>query len=201
MNHEHVEQFEVDGLTITIDYDTDAESSREWSNIGEMVCWHRRYNLGDKHEFDSPSDFQEWADSKESDVAIVLPLYLYDHSGITMSCSSFSCPWDSGQVGYIYITKAKIRDKYSVKRISKKLLERVRGYLVNEVETYDMFLTGQVYGYSIEDSEGNNVDSCWGFYGLDHCKEEATSAAKCESDAIAKRESEVAKLLDVGYAL
>ena len=31
-------------------------------------------------------------------VAIVQPLYLYDHGGITMNTTGFSCSWDSGQV-------------------------------------------------------------------------------------------------------
>ena len=33
-----------------------------------------------------------------------------------------------------------------------------------KVETYDQFLTGQVYGYIIE-KYGEIIDSCWGFYG------------------------------------
>jgi hypothetical protein len=40
-----------------------------------------------------------------------LPLWLYDHSGITMSCGAanpFYCPWDSGQVGWIIAEKKKI---------------------------------------------------------------------------------------------
>jgi hypothetical protein len=38
---------------------------------------------------------------------VILPLYLYDHGGITMSIGPFSCPWDSGQVGWIYAPKQK----------------------------------------------------------------------------------------------
>ena len=26
-------------------------------NFGTMVCWHRRYDLGDKHSFSEPKDF------------------------------------------------------------------------------------------------------------------------------------------------
>jgi len=42
---------------------------------------------------------------------IMLPLYLYDHSGITMSTGKFSCPWDSGQVGWIYCTIEKAMEE------------------------------------------------------------------------------------------
>ena len=107
-----------------------------------------------------------------------MPLYLYDHSGLTISTSGFSCPWDSGQVGYIYITDADIRKEYGVKRISKQLRERVTQYLVNEVETYDKFLTGQVYCYTIENPEGEEIDSCWGFfddYDLKYISEQINS--------------------------
>lgn len=38
---------------------------------------------------------------------IILPLYLYDHSGITINTTGFSCPWDSGQVGWIYCNKER----------------------------------------------------------------------------------------------
>ncbi|MCX4363931.1 MAG: hypothetical protein OSJ74_11235 [Clostridia bacterium] len=39
--------------------DEDAENPREWENLGKMVCWHRRYNLGDKHEYEDPQAFRE----------------------------------------------------------------------------------------------------------------------------------------------
>ncbi|GAF98690.1 unnamed protein product, partial [marine sediment metagenome] len=48
---------------------------------------------------------------------------------------------------------------------SKKLRKRIEGYLKGEVETYDNYLTGYVFGYCIKDADGEDVDSCWGFYG------------------------------------
>ena len=38
-----------------------------------------------------------------SDKYITLPLYLMDHSGLAMQTTSFNDPWDSGQVGWIYV--------------------------------------------------------------------------------------------------
>ena len=29
----------------------------DYDNFGKMVCWHGRYDLGDKHDFSEPSDF------------------------------------------------------------------------------------------------------------------------------------------------
>jgi hypothetical protein len=170
------------GRVLEIHYDEDASDPRkEFDNLGTMICFHRRYSLGDDHNYDS-NDFDGWNAieariRKDNDVAVILPLYLYDHSGITMNTTGFHCPWDSGQVGFIFIAKDKVRYEYSVKRISRKLRERVAGYLRSEVETYDQFISGQVYGYVVREAptvdedgdeiEGDEVDSCWGFYGSD----------------------------------
>ena len=39
------------------DHDTDFANPRANDNLGVMVCFHRRYNLGDKHDFKEPEDF------------------------------------------------------------------------------------------------------------------------------------------------
>src|SRR6266704_2227744 len=113
----------VGSLTVRLEQDTDAESPRDWDNLGTMVCWHRNYRLGDEHSYGDPQEFIESDEYRNA--AIVLPLGLYDHSGITMYIGSEPSPfdpggWDSGQVGFIYISREKIRSEYSVKRISKQ---------------------------------------------------------------------------------
>ena len=130
----------------------DFDNPRSWDNLGTMVCFHNRYDLGDKHEYDhrdySGWDEMESAIIKNEDTCVILPLYLYDHSGITMNTTGFSCRWDSGQVGFVFVSKKKVREEYGVKRIDKKLIEKVTELLVNEVKTYDMYLTGE-----LQDSE------------------------------------------------
>ena len=93
---------------------------------------------------------------------VILPLYLYDHSGITMNTTGFSCPWDSGQVGWIYADKRRIEAEYG--KVTPETMEKARQVLEGEVKSYDYFLTGQCYGFQLfrEDVE---VDSCWGFLG------------------------------------
>lgn len=107
-----------------------------------------------------------------------LPLYLYDHSGITMNTTGFSCGWDSGQVGIIVVPKYAVRHLLyggGVNQLTKKEIERWERLLKGEVETYDQYLTGQCYGGVLETraNEGDDwkeEDSCWGFYGYDHEK-------------------------------
>ncbi len=39
-------------------YDTEPLNPREdYDNFGHMMCWHRRYNLGDENRFETPNDF------------------------------------------------------------------------------------------------------------------------------------------------
>lgn len=161
-----METLEYRGHTIKINNDTCLDSPREWDNLGTMYFFHRRYDLGDKHNFNSPEDLQENITGKTH---LILPVYMYDHSGITINTTGFSCRWDSGQLGIIAVSKEKIRKEFSAKIISKKLKERVYKLLDGEVKTYDQFLRGDVYYYVTEDAEENSIDSCGGFYGLDDC--------------------------------
>lgn len=181
--------------TAVILQDTDPENPRDpyyQENLGNMVCWHKRYNLGEKHNWEDPNDFAQdlalkntnWSellqyikdgDTKDlrlvpegegyqlqfkalsfngnrwedmegfqfpadfsdsaaiskrvwdeaqgeitdvlkemytpelialcKDKVAILPLYLYDHSGLAMSTNDFGDRWDSGCVGFIYMDK------------------------------------------------------------------------------------------------
>jgi len=160
---------EYRGYKIKIYQDIDPGSPRDWDNLGTMACFHRRYDLGDSHDFGDAHDLIEFV---EQDDVVALPLFLIDHSGISMNTGGFRhCDpqgWDWGQVGFIYVEKDTLRKEYGKQRISKAVEQKAIKLLEGEVETYDKYLTGQVYGYVIEDADGEHVDSCWGFYDSPH---------------------------------
>jgi hypothetical protein len=178
----------IENYVIRIEQQDQPDSPREWDNLGSMVCFHNQYSLGDKTNYKA-KDYDSWVELKKAiekdvDVAVILPLYLYDHSGITISTSNeypYNDRWDAGQIGFIYISKQKVRNEYSVKRINKKLINDVTQYLVNEVKTYDQYLTGDVYEYTIHKITTCNlgceheelVDSCGGYFGEESCISEA----------------------------
>ncbi|WP_133621433.1 hypothetical protein [Hydromonas duriensis] len=95
---------------------------------------------------------------------IVLPLYLMDHSGLSMRTSPFGCSWDSGQVGFIFCTKDKARQELGVKRLTARHIERIELMLKNEVELYSNYLNGSVYCYHSDELDV----SSGGFFGYDH---------------------------------
>jgi hypothetical protein len=174
-----IESINYRGHIIEIHQDEDGPNPRtDYDNAATMICWHRNYDLGDKKkDFSEPS--QAEAFFKEHN-CIVLPLYLYDHSGITMSTGPFSCPWDSGQVGYIYMTRKKALKEYGKKILTKQLRAKIEKYMQGEVETYDSYLRGEAYGFIVKDKKDEEIESCWGFLGdMKYCIDEAKSTIDC----------------------
>jgi len=165
--------------TLEVIPDEDPSNPREeYDNLTTMVCFHRRYILGDKHEYNT-DDASSW-DGMRDLIAkdnpgglIILPLFLYEHSGITISTGEFDCSWDSGQVGFIYMSVEEFTK--NCEGNTEASLDEAKKILEADVQTYDQYLRGDMWGYSIEDGDGNFVDSCWGFYGEESCREEGES--------------------------
>lgn len=115
---------------------------------------------------------------------LMFPLYLYDHSGISIRMGENGNPfmgraqhaeWDSGQVGWIYISHENIKKEWGDPSLPENL-ELAKKCLKAETETFDDYLTGNVYGYVVsknvsppdtdeDDIEWEEIESCWGFYG------------------------------------
>lgn len=166
------------GYEIDIQPDVNPENPRDWDNLSTMICFHGRYDLGDKHSFKSPEELQEFL--AEEKPPVLLPLYLYDHGNTSISTKSFigraqHAEWDSGKIGYIYVTRDKLLKEYSAKKITAKLLAQATKTLQAEVATYDQFLNGEVYNYTIEDVDGDLIDSCGGYFGEEEVLTEAKS--------------------------
>lgn len=177
--HRNVEEM-VDSLLT----EKEAESIRR----REEVSWERRCSPmhGDEY-FKANAELKEYIQKLKWDAVwkryVFLPLYLYDHSGITMSTGAFSCPWDSGQVGYIYVSREKAMKEWSRKRWTKKFERDMDEVLKSEVKVYDQYLTGDVYYYTATDPQSGESESCGGYYGIEDCRAEAKGIAK----ALAKR--------------
>lgn len=137
--------------------------------LGKMICFHRRYNLGDKHDFKEPYDFQQFIENNKKEIYCILPLYLLDHSGLSMSTTSFNDPWDSGQVGYIYCTKKDVEESGLNPETDYPEVEEM---LKEEVKQYDKWLTGDppYFEYIITDENDNIVENR-SFFALNDFKE------------------------------
>lgn len=189
-------------LRLVIEQDQFSEDPRSWDNIGTMLCCHRDYQLGDcnsnrdtelqlaeicrkygksDEEIDEMTFAEEVQFILNQDNVCGLPLWLYDHSGISISTGRV-CPWDSSFVGLIFVEK----DFYLAQMYLKDeegWKEKAKETLKSEIETYSDFLEGNVYQWTLYeptvvirqsmdgkelsrkiDEEGEAVDSMGGFY-------------------------------------
>jgi hypothetical protein len=148
---------------VTIDWDNDTESPREWCNLGVLGIVDKHGSLiGDKGA--DPRDIP-------SDAVHILPVYKYEHGGVAYNTGGFSCPWDSGQVGYIWTTESGIRDCYgSTPPSDEKILQSLR----DEVEVFSQWANGDILRFTIHEQDENGewfyVESCGGFIGTDISK-------------------------------
>lgn len=161
---------------LKIENDYNAESPRDMGNyLGTMVCLHPRY-IFHFADYVGRGIGALLNDIKRNHKPLaILPLYLLDHSGLSMRTSDFGDLLDSDCVGFIYITRKDKEKLWGKTRLTKKQMLDI---LESEVKEYDAYLRGHTYGFTIEKIEVCDLgyehrtceDSCWGFFGEDHTK-------------------------------
>jgi hypothetical protein len=143
----------------------------EWDNTTKMYCFHRSYTIGDNHNYNK-NDFSSFEEFKNQllvdyDIAIIKPVYMYDHSGQSISIKPFSCRFDSGQVGWIFIEKKDSEGLFE---------EQLQKIIDSDIAVYNQYLSGDTYGFTLVEKSTckecqtvheNIIDSCWNFYGYD----------------------------------
>lgn len=159
---------------IRIVLDPDPLDPRADGNFGTLDLAHRRYRL--------PAEGKP--EGRDPSTIIVLPVWGYDHGGLSMRAGErvwpFDDPWDSGLLGIIWAPRNVLG------RTNEETIE----ILKSEVEVYSAYLNGAVYGYIIEElatfsnstfgdrEEWVTLDSCYGYYST----EEALESAKSQAD-------------------
>lgn len=177
-----VDQETYRGHTIVIKYDEDpVNPCQEDDNICVIHTAHRRYNFGNQNH-NSLESIQQAEKEARTNGDIILPLYMYDHSGITISLHPFGgqlpqghAEFDSGQVGVVIVSRKNMLEAFNKKVFSETLKKKSLEIAEAEVDALDHYLRGSVYGYIIDDE-----DSCGGYHEI----EEAMTEAKSVVDSI-----------------
>jgi hypothetical protein len=159
----------VDGNKVVVLIDEDCASPREHDNVGVFLTWDRKSVSPDKNSYKCGVDFEDACKSWD---VLILPVYKYEHGVVIFSTTPFSCPFDSGQVGYIYCEKDKVVEVWG--DYSPESQQKALNCLRLEVETYSDWANGYCYGFKKYDKynedDEEEIDSCYGFIGLDHFK-------------------------------
>lgn len=109
--------------------------------------------------------------------AALVPIYALDHSGVTYSTTPFGDPWDSGLVGWGYLSPEAVRLEFG--DASDDSLEDACGRVEADVVTWAAWAEGEVFAAEVRDLDGDVVDSCGGFLGYDTDDGLLRSMAEC----------------------
>lgn len=191
---------DVPGLEARIVYDN-APQAPEY-DIVKIAYSSSRHCLGTENV--SKRRLDEIRDGIRSGKYVGTPVWAYVHSGATISTGKplrgdskkrlrmnpYSCPWDSGQSGFAYMTHEDALREWGKKRLSAQQKERAIEYIDGVVDEFAAYLRGECYGIKIVDTRGveeKELDACWGYIGLDYAESEAESTLKEFADSLPKQ--------------
>jgi hypothetical protein len=183
-------------LFIKIQADSDASSPSEDADKNAFLVYgHRDFTVNGPDE-EKAREVHE-AKSTWEETHHVWPVFAYIHSGVHLQLGTDAGlpdrQWDVSMCGYCLVT----RDASDI--------PEPRKYAEGMIETWNQYLSGDVWGYDIElhklqtDSDGDPIeerdyyerhsraldeDSCWGFYGSEYALQETKSIAEGIVNAI-----------------
>lgn len=154
---------DLDPVNPRIEYD---------GNLSHIICWHRNYQIGDNHSYNSIYSLEEYlkAERAAGNDYFMKPVYMLDHSNITLSTMPFSNHYDSGLIGFAFVFKNDMVDAGIIQKNDDVWRKKASAVIDSEIDEYNQYLEGDVYGYTeLEYFRGNwkETDSCWGFFGDD----------------------------------
>lgn len=169
---------------LLVAHDEDCENPREHSNVSVMWFFHGRHsNLGDKKDVKA-EDFDGWEEMAEhlrteEGALHIAPVFMYEHSGRSLSLGAFGDRWDSGQLGLMWTTKEKLAETVGENATDEQIMKAY----ATELEEYNRWIEGDCWWYRLvspppgfdPDAAGMSVDydkwtekdTCGGFLGYD----------------------------------
>jgi len=187
---EKLEQIEYNGYKINIYQDENDfnDTPGDWGNNDcFLVHYHRDCWIENKQV--EEDDIAQWYRGNKSleKKWWVFPVAAYIHSGVVLSLGSGrhfpDYNWDVSHVGALLVER-------------KRGLRETKAHKWAEglIETWNDYLSGNIYGYMIEDYKGNEEGGIWGFYG-DYEKSGLIDEAKAEIDDMVLEQQEINKNL------
>lgn len=181
----------VEKPRLEITYDSDVDSPRTWSNLGKFIVISSRYNSPDDDEtfISIVKETSQYATSQENHIELIkkeiedlgdkvlyiTPVCRYEHSGVSYSIGT-KHGFDYSNNGFYIVTEE------TLKGICEPLSsdEEYEKQISSEIETYNQWVNGEVYAFTLYDENGEHEDSCCGFYAIEDIKEHLPEEFKDE---------------------
>lgn len=172
MNPVDTIEFE-NGVKARIFHDGDVEQPFACDDAVRIAVLHRRYVDPCGGACGSgPDEIAAW-ERENADEWYTIPLFLYDHGGTIYrvgQSNPFHCRWDSGRVGIIALKRSEWGNGHESGDWLADCAQSI-------AEEYTNWANGECYGFVLQDPAGCEIDSCWGYLGMDAVREAATEAA------------------------
>lgn len=170
--------FEKDGksLVIHIEHDQDAGNPlEEWDEMGEIISLNRRHR-----SFNADRVHREIEGNPDA-----VALSYYEHGNCLWSVygelPAGADSWDSVDIAGVWVPDSlTLESAGTLEGITRK--EFMQNRAREACEVYTQWCNGEVYGYRAcavtvceccGTRKEEKIESCWGFYGYDDCREAA----------------------------
>lgn len=169
----------IPSYVLRIEHDSDCESPLEFDNW-RFCSFSRRHNSfvdPDELELNSLGMRRKFA----CGTAFMLSYYEHGNCAWSLLGAGQQCQWDTVNGAGVLIWQGKAKDLGAT-------VEKRREVAAAVLENYTDWCNGNCYWYSLEDSEGETVDSCGGFIGEKWLAEYVNKQALCQVDERAEIE-------------
>lgn len=181
MKNDAYETLEHEGLKVKIYPDDSPQSPDDWGdNNAFLVHYHREFDVR-RDKIVTENEIASWYRGEENErlreveqIYHIFPVAAYIHSGVVLSIGSGRgfpdyqwYQWDVSHVGAYLCAKSEWPER-----------EKAAAFAEGAIKIWNQYLSGDVWSYVIEDAEGEHLDSCGGFYGIEDVRVKGVSTAK-----------------------
>jgi len=180
MEQETVHEEVYKNCTIKIIPDSDNGGPDEWQDEGMfLVHYHTNFQV-ERNDIVTKEELGQLFHDEVKTIDVMKEYHIfftkaYIHSGVSLALieSGKVYPdeqWDVSRCGAVLVSKKETRLRKSAYKLASGL-----------IETWNDYLSGNIYGYVTENKNGDIIESIWGFYG-DYEKSDVLSEARSSID-------------------
>jgi len=173
----------IDTNKLIIEYDRDTESPRKWGNIGYFLTKEGNYKSPDGNTnplYDIIIETENTATDTENHITLIkkmakeegikilhiYPVYRYEHGNVIYK-REIAHGFDYSNCGFYIITEESYKKCFH----NKTTKQQIEKNIDSELDTYNKWINGEIYLFTLYNNNGEIEDSCGGFYDIEDIRE------------------------------
>ena len=199
MSETLIETIIYKGYSIEKHYDFNAENPFEnWDGQGRFYHWKDNGNEELARYCELLGYDQETREQTGKEHPDAVRIDKYEHSGISYSVAGegMNCRWDTSHTWAVWFPDDCLLDDLKRFKTAKTRRTRCVELARQSCKLFNQWANGEVYGFKVIDPAGNDIDSCWGYYGYESIDEEIENQKKAIDKLIMEAAVLVPQLLN-----